>query len=502
MSAFSGIPTTRVPLFYAAVDNSQASYFQRIQPALLIGQMDEAVGAATPGERIEVSTVNDAIAKFGPGSMLTDMVRIYRKADTFGELHCLPLADADESVAAAGAVTFTGPATGSGVLPARIAGQAVPVTVAVGDTAAEVATAFAAAINALTSLPVTAEVNGEDDTTVDITALSAGSLGNDIDIRFAYLGGLGGESMPAGIAAEITDMADGAGDPDLATALAVLGDSEFDFIAQPYTDTTNLDAVKAFMNDATGRWAFDRQVYGHVFSARRGTVGALATFGNARNDQHVCVMGFDGSPTPCWGVAAAFAAAAAPALRDDPARPLQTLPLAGVLAPPDDGSRFTLQECNSLLFDGVAVSTVTADGTVVIYRAVTTYQVNAYGVPDPSYLDVTTLATLQIVLRRLKGVVTQKWPRHKLANDGTRFGPGQAMVTPAMIRDELIAEYKRMEFDGLVENTDLFKQHLIVERDSNDPNRINVLWPGDLVNQLRVFALVAQFRLDYPAITA
>jgi phage tail sheath gpL-like len=38
---------------------------------------------------------------------------------------------------------------------------------------------------------------------------------------------------------------------------------------------------------------------------------------------------------------------------------------------------------------------------------------------------------------------------------------------------------------------------LIVERDSNDPNRVNVLYPPDLINQLRMFAVLAQFRLQY-----
>ena len=52
-------------------------------------------------------------------------------------------------------------------------------------------------------------------------------------------------------------------------------------------------------------------------------------------------------------------------------------------------------------------------------------------------------------------------------------------------------------FNGLVENLAAFKANLIVERDDNDPNRVNVLYPPDLVNQLRVFAVLNQFRLQY-----
>lgn len=266
----------------------------------------------------------------------------------------------------------------------------------------------------------------------------------------------------------------------------------------PYGDTTSLDAVKTAWDDQTGRWAWTRQLYGHVFGAKRGTVSALSTFGNGRNDPHISLMGYNDSPTPPWEWAAAFAAQAAKSLRADPARPLQTLPLVGVLAAPVS-SRFTMSERHILLFDGVATHLTAKDGTVCIERAVTTYQRNAFGQTDPSYLDVETLATLAYIIRRLRSVVTTRFARHKLANDGTNFGAGQAIVTPKIIKAFLIAEYSAMEALGIVENMEAFKAALVVERDLNDPNRVNVLYPPDLVNQLRVFAVLAQFRLQYPA---
>jgi phage tail sheath gpL-like len=44
-----------------------------------------------------------------------------------------------------------------------------------------------------------------------------------------------------------------------------------------------------------------------------------------------------------------------------------------------------------------------------------------------------------------------------------------------------------------------FRAHLIVQRNADDPNRLDVLFPPDLVNQLRIFAVLAQFRLQYAA---
>ena len=92
--------------------------------------------------------------------------------------------------------------------------------------------------------------------------------------------------------------------------------------------------------------------------------------------------------------------------------------------------------------------------------------------------------------------IMQKFGRHKLANDGTPFGYGQAIVTPRIIRAELVAAYSELISQGIAENMEAFKAYLIVERDANDPNRINVLLPPDLINQLRIFAMLVEFRLQ------
>ncbi|WP_045757510.1 phage tail sheath C-terminal domain-containing protein, partial [Xanthomonas albilineans] len=167
------------------------------------------------------------------------------------------------------------------------------------------------------------------------------------------------------------------------------------------------------------------------------------------------------------------------------------------LLPPRAGNRFLFEDRQALLNFGIATSFVSG-GQLRVERAITTYQKNSFGAPDSSYLDSETLHTSVYVLRALKNVITSKYPRHKLADDGTRFAAGQAIVTPAVIKGELCAVYGQMEYLGIVENLDTFKQHLIVERDPRDTNRINVLFPPDYVNQLRVFAVLNQFRLQYP----
>ena len=90
-------------------------------------------------------------------------------------------------------------------------------------------------------------------------------------------------------------------------------------------------------------------------------------------------------------------------------------------------------------------------------RETTTYQKNLYGQGDDAYELVPTLATLAALFRSQRHAITSKFPRHKLADDGTRFGAGQAIVTPKIIKAELVAQYRFDEFLGRVENAPAFK---------------------------------------------
>ncbi|HEV2365399.1 MAG TPA: phage tail sheath subtilisin-like domain-containing protein [Caulobacteraceae bacterium] len=492
---FRNIPANlRVPLFFAEIDNSHANTAQFNQRALVIGQITSA-GAATPNVPLLSNGPADAIVQGGPGSMLALMVAAYAANDGFGEVWQLPLADAGGSAAAAGNISFTGPATAAGTLNLYIAGQLVQVAVTSAMTAAQLATALVAACALVPTLPVSVAVDGTHNYQVDFTALNKGLAGNDIDLELNFRGSAAGEVTPAGIVGTITAMSGGSINPTLTTALANLVDMPFDFIVCPYTDATSMAAISALLNDQAGRWSWNVQIYGHAFYAYRGTSSALTTFGVALNDQHSSVMGVQGSPTPMWVWAAAVAGAAAASLKVDPGVPLQTLAVNGVLAPAIP-NRFPLSIRNSLLFDGISTFTVDASGQVRIENLITTYQRNAQGVADDSYLEIETMFLLMYVLRTLQARVTSIFARCKLAADGTRFAPGSNIVTPNIIRVDQIAAYRDLEYRGFVQRSDLFAAAIVVEQNATNPNRVDVLWPGILIDQLRIFALLAQFRLS------
>jgi phage tail sheath gpL-like len=491
---FNNIPSgnsLRVPLFYAEMDASQAAYFSQTFKTLLIGQK-LAAGTATANVPVTVSSQLTANTLFGQGSMLARMWAAYRVSDPIGEVWCLPIAENGAGVAQAGTITVTGPATAAGTINLYIAGQRIQVAVGSTDSANTVATA----INADGELPVTSTVNNA---VVTWTCRWKGATGIDIQVSDSFAGYAGGESLPTGIGLAYAYTVTGTTNPTLTTAITGMGDDPYDFVVSPFTDSTSIAALTAEHNDTSGRWSYLRQVYGHVYSAKRDTYANLVTFGGTVNDQHLTVAAVDAdTPGPVWEYASAYAAANSVGISANVARPTQTLPLVGILAP-RRGKRFIMSERNPLLGYGVATSYVDTGGVVRVERAVTTYQKNALGIADPSYLDSETLHQSAYILRSLKSAVTSKYSRHSLANDGTPYGAGAAIVTPAVIRGELIAQYKAMMDLGIVENVDMFAKYLIVERDATNPNRVNVLFPPDYVNQLRIFAVLNQFRLQYPA---
>lgn len=492
--SFNNIPSgIRVPLFYAEVDNSAAFTPSDVYQTLMFGQMTSD-GTATAGKPVTVSTESMAIKLFGRGSMLARMVAAYRNVDSFGQLVVIPLADNDSGVAATGTVTITGTATESGTLNLYVGSTRIQVAVSEDDTASAIGSAIANEITALKDLPVTAT---SAEGVVTLTARNDGTLGNDIRIALNLRGEINGETTPAGVGVAIEAMAGGTKDPTIGTdVIKAMGDERYDFIATPYSDTAVLDTLATEMGDSSGRWSYTRQIYGHVYAAKRGTIETLKAFGKARNDQHCTIVGIEPTlPSGLEEVLAAYVARTSVFISADPARPTQTGALTGIMAAPSE-DRFLLTERQTLLTSGIATLT-TVSGAVQIERAITTYQKNSMGDADASYLDSETLHTLAYLLRLMKATITSKYARHKLANDGTRYGAGQAIVTPSVIRGELISQYRQLELKGIVENADLFKKYLVVERNADNPNRLDVLFPPDLVNQLRIFAVLAQFRLQY-----
>jgi phage tail sheath gpL-like len=498
MVTFNQIPSNiRVPFAYFEINAGQSPYLAASR-MLLIGQK---TGAGTAPANAPIRVDGDPTVMFGAGSMLSDMALYARQGFALGEIWALPLADPG-GVAAIKTVTVGVGILGSvGAVTIYIQGEPVSVAVAATDANSDVATNLSAAINKgyvkfgrALSFPVIASVAAN---VVSLTARNVGALGNAIAVDKDLLGNEGALAQYLTIAAPTA----GTLVPSLATGLAALGDQEYDWIAAPYADTTSLNAIQAFLAD---RWSPMQQTYGNYITALFDTFGNLAAAGAARNDPNAEIMGVVESSSPPWVWAAAICAATAKAKNlggtvdqaVEISRPLQTLELVGVKPPKSRINWFTKNQRQQLYQDGISGFTVDPDGTVRIDRLITTYQTNAAGQPDITWLDVDTRAQMVYFVRYLRQRIAQTYPRPALSADNPSNKAG--IVTLAMLKAECVHVYKELERGGLVENSSLFAQSLVLEQ-SADPERVNAYLPVDVINQLRIFAGNVTTFLQFPA---
>ena len=483
--AFNQIPVNiRTPGQYLEFDNSKAinGLVSTPHKMLVIGQR-VAAGQVLANVPTRIYSGDQARVNFGNGSMLAAMCFAARNANPNTEIWAVALDDVGAGVAATGTITLTGAPTANGTLYVYLGGVRIPVSVTVGQSLTVIAGNVVAAINNVISLQATATNSAG---VITVTYRHKGECGNFFDIRLNY--GFN-ETTPIGLTVAIAAMSGGTSNPDVATAIAAVAGSWFQTWVNPYTDSANLGKLETELSARFGPLV---QMEGHIFSAASGSLATLTTLGGARNSPHLTILGTGKCPTQPFIMAAI--AAAVDAAEPDPARPRQTLALPGALAPLMQEA-FSRADRDALLQSGISTFNADDAGNVTVDRLITTYKTNALGFTDTSYLNVETMRTLGYLRYSLRARIGQKFPRHKLANDGTQFAPGQAVVTPILIRMEILHLFREWELAGLAEDFEQFNRDLIVERNSSDQDRIDAVIPPNTVNQFRVFAGAVQFRL-------
>lgn len=489
--AFNHMPSDiRTPLFFAEINAGGVTYSSKSRQVLIGHKTSGGIASGLVnigGEKLD--------KLFGWGSMLADMAAYARRHDPIGEIYALVI-DEPTGNQATGTVTFGAAATAAGTINIYIAGEKVEVTVAAGATPTEQGDALVTAIgkgytkfNRRMAFPVTA-VNDAGEVT--LTARHKGTSGNAISLAKD----LENDTLPAGVTVTLSGatLSSGTGDVDMAASLALLGDASAEWITAPFASTDQLNAVRSFLaSSGTGRWAPTVQKHGHYITALQDTLSNLTTFGAGRNDEHVTIIGTRGLTHAPWVIAAAangivgrsknLGASLTEAV--EISRPLQTLVLEGIRAPKAVADAWTQADRQSLYSNGIAAYVVGDDGQLRLDRMVTTYQQNAFGTPDTTFLDIETMAQAAYVSRFFRQRIETLYPRHVLRDRNPGNTPG--VVTPAQAKRALIHGYQELSQANVVEKPDLFAKYVVVER-SGDPNRLNAYLPVDVANQLRVFA--------------
>ncbi|MEZ6004719.1 MAG: phage tail sheath subtilisin-like domain-containing protein [Planctomycetota bacterium] len=487
--AYKSMPANlRTPGFYVEIDPTGAAQSFGGQPykVLVIGQKLSS-GSAAVNTPMRLTTAEQASLFFGKGSMLHAMaLALFQNSQTV-DATFMAMLDPAAGVAAVGSIKVASSPEVAGTIYLYVAGKRVQVGVTAAQAPAAIASAIITAVNAQVGGQMSAVIDGTDATKVNLTSMHKGTIGNSLFLGHSHLDG---EFLPKGMALTIVQPTGGSGTPDLAAALANTGGDHFNLMVAPYTDAALLADLETDLAERAGPTLMVGSI---AFTATAEAHGAALAFGDSRNTQYVSCMATYGSPTPTWEWAAAVAAQVSESASNDPARPFQTLPLLGVMAP-SAGARFTLAEQNALLYDGIATHSVTSGGQVQIQRLITMYQEDATGSPDIALLDVNSPLCVERIRYDLRTTIARKYPRAKLGDDGAPAA-GQILVTPKVIRAEILALFEVWRRAGLVEAPEQFERDLIVERNESDPNRIDIRLRPNLVNQLRVFGAQLAFTL-------
>ena len=484
---FDNIPSgTLTPAVLVEFSGSQAQQAASAQPfrRLIVGQRlsGGGVAALTP---TQFTREDQVAAAFGRGSMLHSMAKAVFANDRSTDTWFAALDDPSGGAKATFTVTMTVSSPKTGTIAFWVAARRYSVTVTGTSTADTIAAALASAISGDTDAEATATATNAVTT---ITARHAGAAAGQLDVRHSHQSD---EALPLGVTVVIANGTAGAGAVDLSALVTAIGDQRFNLIASAYTDVTALGVLHTELAD---RWKASRQNDGVAFQATPASLSGASTIGIGPNSPHLVVLSCFGSPTPPWSYAAGVIGVVSRAAVQDPARPFQRLDVAGLLAP-SERNEFTRDERNSLLLAGVATTYAGPGRRVTLERLITTYRTNSQAALDTAYRDLNTVLTLSLMRAELVSLFTTKYPRHKLAADGNRFGPGQAVLTPSLAIAEMLRLFRDWEDRGLVEDVDQFKTDLLAEIDPTDPTRLQLYLPPNLVNQLRTVAAQLAFRL-------
>lgn len=480
---FHNIPASILtPGVFVEFDGSRAVKGLAARPneTVILAQKLTA-GTATAEVPVLVSSSDEAAALFGAESQAHQMVRAYKQIDALAPVWVVPYIDSGSGVAATGTITWSGSATAAGSIVYYIGGRRVEVGIASGDTAATIETNSLAAI-ALVASSLPATVAGDAGTGLDFTARHAGTIGNLILLGVCLQPG---EKIPAGLTVTVTAMASGATDTALTGAIAALGEDQYPTLVVGNSAATEVARV---VTEAESRWLPMRAIEGSIFVGRYDSAANLQTYGDGFNSGMLVAVGAEKTAMQALPWEMAAQAAAISALQDqvNPARASTGASFAGYSAAPR-GSRYTRAQRDTLLRHGIATVKAGSDGRLLVERFVTTYKTNALGLVDTALQDHATVRLLAALRYTWRARVGAKFPNWLLADDGNEV-QGQPIITPKGMKSEAIAWYGDTCEAAWTANPAAFAAAVLVERDSSDKNRINMILPPDLMRNLLVTA--------------
>ncbi len=430
---------------------------------LLVGEL---LGGVGPGSAVadvfqQIFDENQVDLLFGEGSVAALMCRkaleAGRRIGVQPELYCAGIADPAGTAAEWTITVGAGTAAEGADLVFRIAGRTLRAGVSKDDDQDAAATAILAAINAnLANLPVTAAVVAN---VVTLTAVNTGLNGNDIVVTVEDVGLSDLTVTPA-----VTIAGVGVADPT--TAL----DNSLALYFETKAISTHLAAdvtlLKAHLDDA---WAPAAKRWTFAFMGETGSLATANTLSAAADDERICIVTYEDSPSLPSEIAAATAVAVSSQVQPNFNWDGFELPL---FVPPD-ASVYSDTEIESALAAG---STPFAPNdqrtTTTIVRLITTKTTEG-GNPFENAKDLSTMRGLITVVRQLDVTFAQQF---RAVNKSPQVIKRMRSVAYSVL--------KLFEDDGVTQNVDALFPQLLVTPDATVKTRALVNTPESIIPNL------------------
>lgn len=374
----------------------------------------------------------------------------------------LPLEDDAAGVASVGDITPSGAQTEAASYKVRINNiDSEEFVIDAGATVAAVVASITAAVNAILDQPMIAVDNLS--TKVDLTSKWEGTSANDLYIEVV--------GPTTGFAFAITQPVGGLVNPDVDTALALVGNVWETFVlnCMDVADTTTLGKYATF---GEGRWGALVRKPCIVFSGNTKTTVALATAeSNARTtDRTNAQLVAPGSNDLPFVVAARQLARIAVVANNNPPHDYGSQDASG-LVPGTDGEQWTYADRDEAVKKGSSTIEV-KDGVINISDTVTFY--HPAGDPIPAYRFVVDIVKVMNILFNLDLIfATAEWDGAPLIPDDQPTA-NRSAKKPKTAVAAVSAMLDSLGLNAIISDPETAKANTFAEIDAGNPKRLNV----------------------------
>ncbi len=502
MVSFNNIPDSRLPFMWVEFDNSAALSSKPIWKTLIIGYKS-VIGIAKENELILINSEKQAIEYFGEGSNLHQQIAVYKKNDTNVETWAVAISEVSTAKPAKAGLLFDlivpSDQIADGVISLFMFGEIIDIPIVGSKKIDDITAQIASAITTNKKVPVVADV---DKTDPRLVIFSTQHKSNIYNVGYSVIKNeFENKPLPSNLKIGVIPadkklnsiFSGGDGEPDLESLFKnVIKDQRFNAFVSPFFSKKSNKFFSEILNKRTMPGSQNDGV--SFITTTISDLNDLVlkdSFGSL-NSEYILPFSYANSLSPAYLINAAIAAQVSLSASLDPGMPLQTLPLYGI-QPPILKNRATTEERNSFLNNGFGTVTTVAE-IPRIERALTSYKLNDNGIPDESYLSAENIFILSFLRFDIKSYFWSKYSRFKLGNDGGNYSNSQKIMTPNLAKSEIISRFLKWEEMGLVQDSKIFIDNLVVERNSKNRGRLDFLLPPKLIDQLVQVSMQIQFR--------